>query len=219
MIIIVPSRGRPKRAATLVNSIRQTAEGPVQVVVAVDPDDPELASYRSYIRDLHVLEERLGYTATLNLVASQVWDWDDILGAFGDDVVFRTKGWDRIVAETLETPGIAYGDDRIHGKNHPSAVFMSSAIARVLGWLALPATSHQWADDGWKRLGETTGLLRYMPDVIVEHEHPAVGKAEWDDTYASVFDEARAKADYEGFTAWVESGGLDADAQRVRGLL
>jgi pyruvyltransferase len=30
---------------------------------------------------------------------------------------------------------------------------MSSVIAKALGWLALPATTHQWADDGWKRLG------------------------------------------------------------------
>jgi hypothetical protein len=96
---------------------------------------------------------------------------------------------------------------------------MSSSIAQALGWLALPATTHQWADDGWKRLGQATGCLRYMDGVVFEHEHPAVGKADWDDTYKGVFNDERAKSDYEGFIGWVESGGLDRDAVAVREIL
>lgn len=218
IVVIVPSRGRPERAAVMVQSALQTAEGDVRVLVVVDPDDPDLERYRESIADLLVLPERIGYTRTLNAVARDLWDGDVILGAFGDDVSFQTQGWDRIVERTLTTPGIAYGDDLIHGVNHPSAVFMSSVIARSLGWMALPATSHQWADDGWKRLGQATGCLRFMADVIVEHLHPAVDKAEWDDTYRSVFDDARAKSDYEGFAAWVEDG-LEVDAATVRAVL
>lgn len=219
MIILVPSRGRPTRALSMARSVLAMAEGPVAVRLIVDADDPDLAAYQALGLDLTVLPERVGYTRSLNEVAREVWDEHDVLGAFGDDVLFRTPGWDRIVEQTLATPGLAYGDDRIHGRNHPSAVFMSSAIAKALGWLALPATSHQWADDGWKRLGQELALLRYMPEVIVEHLHPAVGKAEWDATYESVFNDERAKADYEGFMAWVESGGMAADAASVREAL
>ncbi len=214
--ILVPSRGRPKRAATLVRSIRATATQTVGIRVLVDPDDPELSAYRP--AGLHILPKPMGYTVALNHAARETWDEYSIVAAFGDDVVFRTPGWDRVVEETLATPGIAYGDDLIHGVNHPSAVFMSSVIAKALGWLALPATSHQWADDGWKRLGQETDTLRFMEGVIVEHEHPAVGKAEWDATYAGVFDDARAKGDFDGFTAWTEAG-LAEDAAKVRTVL
>lgn len=193
--------------------------GGTDVLFIVDPDDATLPDYVNFGLPLRVLPERIGYTASLNAVARELWDDADVLGAFGDDVRFLTPGWDRIVERTLSTPGIAYGDDRIHGQNHPSAVFMSSAIAKALDWLALPATTHQWADDGWKRLGQSTGSLRYMPDVIVEHLHPAVGKAEWDETYASVFQDERAKSDFEGFTRWVEDGGLQQDAAKVREVL
>lgn len=217
MIIVVPSRGRPARAATLVDSIRATAVDPVEILVLVDPDDPALPGYQAH-ESLPLLElpEPMGYTAALNHAARLVWDRHDILGAFGDDVVFRTLGWDDHVRIALKTPGLAYGDDLIHGRNHPSAVFMSSSIAKALGWLALPATTHQWADDGWKRLGQATGTLRFLEGVVFEHEHPGVGKAEWDDTYRAVFDDERAKADFEGFTGWAESGGLDRDATIVR---
>ena len=221
MILLVPSRGRPARAATMAMSAIGTATDPVQVILIVDADDPALDEYLkldSYEQvTVIVLPERIGYTASLNAVARDLWDTDTILGAFGDDVLFQTPGWDRAIREALATPGIAYGDDLVHGAAHPTAVFMSSEIARALGWLALPATTHQWADDGWKRLGQELGLLRFVP-VIVEHLHPAVQKAEWDDTYASVFDSERATADYEGFTAWVENG-LAADAAKVRAAL
>jgi hypothetical protein len=164
---------------------------------------------------------RVGYTASLNRAASALWDAPGILilGAFGDDVLFRTANWDDHVRAALATPGMAYADDLIHGRNHPSAVFMRAELARALGWLALPATKHQWADDGWKRLGQATECLRYMDEVVVEHMHPAVGKADWDDTYTGVFESERAKADYEGFTAWAETGGLEADAATVRAVL
>src|SRR6185295_2446462 len=75
-------------------------------------------------------------------------------------------------------------------------------LVKTLGWLALPSTSHQWADDGWKMLGQRSGLLRFIPDVIVEHMHPGVGKADWDDTYRQVFNDIRARRDFEGFEAW-----------------
>lgn len=200
IITLVPSRGRPDRAARMVEAYEATAQEPdTEVLVLVDPDDPTLDQYTVHHM---VLPERMGFTRSLNYAAEQMWDRYDALGAFGDDVIFRTPGWDTRVKVSLITPGIAYGDDLIHGKKHPSAVWMSSAIARALGWLALPATSHQWADDAWKTLGESTQRLRFLEGVIVEHEHPAVGKADWDDTYQSVFNDVRAAGDYAGFEAW-----------------
>lgn len=219
IVILAPSRGRPDRAAVMAESVAATAPD-VDVILVVDQDDPELAGYAAVPVELIVLPERVGYTASLNTAAAAVVDEHDVIGAFGDDVIFRTPGWDQRVAETLATPGIAYGDDLIHGVNHPSAVFMSTTIVRALGWLALPATRHQWADDGWKRLGQRTGLLRFMPDVVIEHMHPAVGKAAFDATYGWNLDgspeaNARAAADHDGFMAWVDGGGLDADVERV----
>lgn len=203
-----------------------TADTPrdVRIITIVDADDPQLDTYRTVKRlDLWVLPQRLGFTASLNLVARDLWDTTAILGAFGDDVLFRTAGWDSILRDTLQTPGMAYGDDLIHGVNHPSAVFMSGVIAKALGWLALPATKHQWADDAWKALGAATGCLRYMDGIVFEHLHPAVGKAETDETYAWNFGgtpeaEARAKADFDGYTAWTKNG-LLADRDRVRTVL
>jgi hypothetical protein len=223
VILVIPSRGRPTRALETATSARlhATDSDSLEIVIVIDDTDPELQWYRDTFTQkrrtwLWVLEGRHRYTEALNAAAfSDFGRAHGILGAFGDDVLFRTFGWDQVVVKALSMPGIAYGDDLVHGVNHPTAVFMSRAIVDALGWLALPATKHQWADDGWKRLGQETKCLRFMPDVIVEHMHPTAGKAEWDATYESVFDGEAAKADYEGFQAWVESG-LEADVRKVR---
>ncbi len=220
IIVLVPSRGRPERLAAMLDSVQQTASGDVATLAMLDTDDPYLPAYVDILSASQpfVAGPRTGYTRSLNDAAATVWDRYSIIGAFGDDVLFRTPGWDNAVEAALETPGIAYGDDLIHGANHPSAVFMSSVIARHLTWLALPYTTHQWADDGWKILGQQTKTLRFVPEVVFEHRHPAVDKAPWDDTYAGVFNDERAKGDYEGFQEW-SAHYLEADKERVRAAL
>lgn len=226
MIIIVPSRGRPTRALEMATSARLTATKPdqLEVVIVIDDTDPELDWYRDTFPGkkrtwLWVLKGRHRYTEALNAAAAADFGKaQDIIGAFGDDVIFRTEGWDDIVRETLSTPGIAFGDDLVHGANHPTAVFMSRAIVDALGWLGLPVTKHQWCDDGWKRIGQETGTLRFMPDVVVEHMHPAVQKAEWDATYEAVFEPVSSKADHDAFQKWVRSGGFVRDVTKVRAL-
>jgi hypothetical protein len=168
----------------------------------VDPDDEKLAEYQRTISDLLVLPERLGYSGTLNYVARQEWDEHSILGAFGDDVLFRTQNWDHKVNKALVTPGIAFGDDLAHHAAHPTAVFMSSRVAKALGYLALPDCRHQYVDNAWWEVGTALGILRYLPDVIVEHMHVAYQKAEWDATYHEVYSQPQAGIDHAAFLAW-----------------
>jgi len=210
--VLVPSRGRPDRAADMVRSVVGTAEGPVAVRVLVDADDPSLPAYEAADLEgqgLVVLPTREGYARALNSEAKVVRGDFEILGAFGDDVLFRTFGWDRMIENALAEPGIAYGNDLVHAAGHPTAIFMSSLIAKALGWLALPYSRHLWVDDAWKLLGERTGTLRYVPETLFEHMHPVVHKAEMDQTYHEVYDGTLGHADHMGFLAWQEHNAED----------
>lgn len=217
MIVIVPSRGRPQRAANMVQSVRETAAGDVRVLVVVDPDDPTLPDYQRKVTELLVQPERRRFAQALNAVVTEVWDSEDILGAYGDDVLFRTPGWDLRIREALDTPGIAFGNDLAHKNGHPTAVFMSSAIARGLGYFALPACRHLYVDDAWKAIGEDLGVLRYLPDVVFEHMHEVYGKAVKDQTYIDVYDD-NGKHDHDAFHAW-RAAGMAEDIARLRAAL
>ena len=212
--VFVPSRGRPDRAALTVQTIRDTAPD-VKVVVAIDPDDDVAAYVAAVGPHLLVLKDRVGYTGTLNLLAEMYWDHDTILGAFGDDVLFRTPRWDSLVEEALSAPGIAYGNDLVHAKGHPTAIFMHSVLAKALGYLAIPQSRHLWVDDAWKELGQRTDTLRYIPEAIFEHMHPAVGKAEMDQTYHEVYDGVLGHQDHLGFQEW-QKYHADDDVAKIR---
>jgi hypothetical protein len=205
-------------------SARDTATYPdsFRYLVLVDHDDPYIDQYA--IRGLDVFPVAPGgYVSALNQAGVALADATDIMGAYQDDLLFRTQGWDERVRETLATPGIAYGDDKLQGEWHPTAIFMSTVILKALGWLALPTLRHQWADDVWKALGTAAGCLRYMPDVVIEHIHPAAGKAEMDPGYERVFGEndgaqEQATSDYNACQAWLAND-MDRDVAKVKAVL
>lgn len=225
MIVLCPSRNRPANALRAMESARDTASDPTsyRFLVLVDHDDPDLPEYHSLGLDVMPVVPG-GYVSALNQAALAFVDQAAIIGAYQDDLVWRTRGWDDRVRETLATPGIAYGNDLIHGEHHPTAMFMSTVIIKALGWIALPTIWHQWADDVWKALGQAAGCLRYMgDDLIIEHLHPANGKAPMDPGYERIFGanegaSERATSDYNACQAWLEDR-MEADVAKVRAVL
>lgn len=92
---------------------------------------------------------------------------------------------------------------------------MTSDIVRTLGWMAPPTLEHLYIDNAWKTLGKGMGRLRYLPDVILEHMHPAAGKAEMDGTYHQANSGAQDQRDHAAFDAWVRDG-LPGDLAKLR---
>ena len=216
MIVMCPTRGRPGRASEMVASLRATAVlASTRAVLAVDADDP--SDYSGAGAETLAVAGG-SFPRAANEAARALWDADPILGCVGDDFLFRTPGWDALVADALATPGVAYGDDLLMGRALPTAVFMSSAIPRALGWYALPTLRHLCADDAWRSVGEGIGALRYLPGVVIEHMHPVAGKAPVDATYERGGMGDCHAADHAALDAW-RAGPMRADVARVMAAL
>jgi hypothetical protein len=130
----------------------------------------------------------------------------DYLGFIGDDHRFRTAGWDdRIIAQLNDQGGgFAYGNDLFWpGGEIPTQIFLSSEIVAALGWMGLPECHHLYIDNVWGTLGREIGKLAYLPDVVIEHMHPAGGKAVWDEGHLRVNTDAMFSHDRDAFEAWV----------------
>lgn len=229
VVVVIPTRGRPETARDAVAAIRETAvRVATSVVLAVDADDPALPAYRALrwpgrlgpSTTLVVLEsdETGDLVRATNTVSLRVAREDPsaIIGNLGDDHRTRTPGWDRAIEEALEEPGIAYGDDLLQGELLPTAPFISASIVLALGWYALPACRHLYIDDAWKAIGEEAGLLRYLPDVVVEHCHPGAGKAEWDAGYERANAADATEADRLAYLRWRNGPLFAADLENVR---
>jgi hypothetical protein len=226
IVVVMPSRGRPERAAEAVQAILDTAVlSDTRVWLAVDADDPALLRYDALavgrVTEVILAPDETGdLTRATNAVSMRLAADDPtaVIGNLGDDHVCRTVGWDRSVADALARPGIAYGDDLIHGANLPTAPFISAQIVRALGWYAMPACRHLFIDTVWRDIGIETGTLRYLPSVVIEHLHPLVDKAEWDEGYRLANSEETTSHDRAAYERWRETA-MAADVDRVQRAL
>jgi hypothetical protein len=224
LVVFVPSRGRPEAARALVQHFANTCTVDTFLAFVVDEDDPSRAEYETVgdgrnsgvlFTPSHTMVE------ALNIAAGNYAQWGErfALGFMGDDHVPRTYGWDRAYVDALREmgTGIVYGNDLIQGERLPTQCAMTSDIVRALGHMAPPTLRHMYCDDYWRDLGQQAGCLRYLPDLVVEHMHPVVGKAEWDEGHRRVNAAEVYSADAEAYRAyWATS--LAADVAKVKAL-
>ena len=221
MLILCPTRGRPEAAREAFESFRDTSrlEG-AEIMFVVDDDDPALPQYEGQ-RFLHLTQAAPGnMVRALNVAALWAIDhWDPkFIGFIGDDHRFRTPNWDVAFAALLTERGggMVYGNDlaRVDG-DIPTQIVMSSEIVKALGWMGLPGCTHLYIDNAWRVIGEELKAIFYMPDIVIEHLHPAFGKADWDEGHKRVNTSEMYGHDAEAFAEWIRTTAPD-DVLRVK---
>lgn len=189
--LLCPTRGRPDNMRRFVKSAYETATYPVRVlpVFCIDDDDRESVKVACELDCVYVRRPR-GVLAECwnacaqhpNLAASCV-----VLGHMGDDVVFRSPGWDVRVAETFrqfpDRIAFVYGRDGVHDERLGTHGFISWQWYKALGRVTPPYFAHDYCDTWLNEVADLIGRRVFLPDVVTEHLHPDVGKAERDQTY------------------------------------
>jgi hypothetical protein len=183
-MFILPSRGRPQNVERLIEHYRYT-DATAPVVLYLDTDDPRLNDY-ALIDMPPTWTERVYSRASYN----PVWhinnrhfnDFPDEpwYGHINDDMVPRTYHWDQELIATAGSDYIAYGDDMLQGKRMCTFPVIGGNLVRRFGRLMFKGLN---IDSAWMLLGYKHGLLRYRPDVKLEHLHYTVNKAPFDSTY------------------------------------
>lgn len=207
LCVFVPSRGRPDNVVALAESVRVTSQAHTVLVVVVDQDDPLRDVYTALdVTTFVVPAGPDGMVAALNRAWSAHALGDDTaVGFMGDDHRPRTTGWDADYLAALNQlgTGLVYGNDLIHGAALPTQVAMTSDIPRALGWIAPPVLGHLFVDNFWRELGASLDRIRYLPDVVVEHMHPLVGKAPDDLGYRRVNAAERVATDQAAYNQYM----------------
>lgn len=209
--VFCPTRHRPQNALRLTESFNETTSY-ARLIFSVDEDAGPMLS--AYTADLewqdrigvfrHPGEHGTGFVKPLNWVVDRAGWAGEFYGFVGDDHVFRTSSWETKVEAAFHAGAdVVYGDDLLVGDRIPTAVFLRRELVRALGWFAPPQFSHLNADCCWKDIGESLGTLRYLPDVVIEHLHPAAGKAENDDQYSYVNSPEMVKKDGATYDRWL----------------
>ena len=223
MVILCPTRGRPEAAREAHRSFLATRQlDSTQLLFVIDDDDPELEGYLAIEEEgFRTLQQQSPGNMVKALNSAAEWSLafnPDFLGFVGDDHRFRTEGWDISFRSVLTDRGggMVYGNDlaRVDG-DIPTQIVMSAEIVRSLGWMGLPTCTHLYIDNAWRVIGEELKAIFYMPDVVIEHLHPAFGKAEWDEGHKRVNTSAMYNHDAEAFAEWIRTTAPD-DVLRVK---
>ena len=207
LLTLVPTRNRVENALELLDVFYNTTDlDSSGLLFIVGTEDPRFDEYVEKIPKNHLLTfPDRGMVKALNYAVSCGYAEEyEALGFMGDDHRPRTYGWDSAYLGNLRELGYGYvyGNDLLMGERIPTQVAISSSIIRTLGFFGPPGFTHLNVDVTWKDMGEAIGKLRYLPDVIIEHMHPAVGKAEEDSGYKWANSAFMVKADEAEYARW-----------------
>lgn len=228
LLVIIPTRSRPRSVPEIMRAWDDTG-ATADVLFAVDTDDPELAAYREHAAT-YKADSRVRFTfgkrrrlcGTLNQHAVKAAKIYRFLAFLGDDHRPRPadRPWDARFRECLSGgPGIVYGNDLLQGEKMATAVAMTSDIVATLGYMSPPSLVHLCMDLVWVDWGRGMGRITYLPDVVIEHLHPAAQKAAVDAGYAECNSPEQVSTDSAAYYAYRDEGSLATDLGKLRKLV
>mgnify|MGYP003640957668 FL=1 len=187
--VLLPTRGRIKTThgnfpEQLILSAEETCDdfNSIEFVFYVDEDDSDT---REYFENLDY--DNVKFICGERIVLSEMWNVcyrnasGDILFHCGDDIRFRTKGWDKVVRDKFDEVEdkilFAFGDD---GKRHPGSFgthgFIHKRWADTVGYFVPPYFScdygDKWLNDVAKAISCRNVNRWVYLDIYTEHIHP-----------------------------------------------
>lgn len=227
LLVIIPTRGRPQAVPELVAAWDETG-ATADLLFAVDTDDPELAAYKQHAATLKA-DPRFRFTfgkrrrlvGTLNQQAVKAAKTYRFLAFLGDDHRPRPAAmpWDARIRECLSGgPGIVYGNDLLQGEKMATAVAMTSDIVQTLGFMVPNCLVHLCADLVWMEWGKAIQRITYLPDMVIEHMHPAAQKAELDPVYEECNSPEQVASDSDAYHTYMQNE-FHADVDKLRALV
>ena len=195
--IILPVRDfgldRSKRLIRCLNSYLEMTEGLSDVHILHDTDECHI--YHDIVSKYpgtfnYCVPADITLMQKLNFNSLDIAKQYKYIGFIGDDIVFKTK-FETVFIEYLSSVkhGMVFGSDLY--QNRPTHPFMTSKTILAVGFYGLPAVDHNYFDDYWGYIFRELQTVKYCPDIIMEHLHPAAGKEQFDEISNSIYNNLR----------------------------
>lgn len=216
--LLCPTRRRRDRLEAMWASAKETASGPLELVIYTDDDDQ---SYEELAADIRRVNGP-------RICLSEMWNHcyeastGDILMHCGDDILFRTPGWDKVVIEAIERfPDrivFVYGNDgsHVHDGRFGTHGFVHRRWVETVGYFVPPYFVSDWNDQWLNDVAGMIGRHVHLP-ILTEHMHYVFGKAAHDETYRER--EARGAAADVGAIYSAKHAEREADAAKLRAVM
>lgn len=212
---VLPSLGRPDSVSRLVSHM---PDAPITLVVY--EGDPLLERYLDLqpptawsiiqIPNFRDSVPRLGQALNYLFVTNPL---EEFYGFIADDCLPEPADWYTQLSDAAGQWGISYGDDGIHGEALCTHPCVGGQLVREVGFWCMPGVAHSYFDTFWMNVGKKTGLMKYLPEVKMNHRHPYNGKAEMDETYRR--GQEMFEADKNAYFARIQSNWFEETIRNV----
>lgn len=220
--ILMPTRNRPKFVKEILDSCIETASdiSSIEFVIYTDGDDKSnndvFQEYKDKVSIRHISGPRI--------VLSEMWNRcyenasADIFMHCGDDIRFRTKGWDDIVLSNFDRyPDkivFLFGNDGVwEPGSFGTHGFIHRNWAEAVGYFVPPYFSSDFNDTWLNDVARMIGRHEYI-DIYTEHLHPTANKHEWDQTHRERLE--RHEKDDCNNIYWSKADERQKDAEKLK---
>jgi len=195
--LLVPSRERIDKKKSLIKSIKNTVSdiNNIKLYFGTDLDDPtrnevlQLKSENDFVEmvdiDNHGTFMNLGVLWNICAKAAK----EDILSMIGDDMEFRTKGWDKSILDEFTPPKcpadnfkMVHCYDGRHGKRIAVNAFIHRSYYEINGYFMREEFPVDKVDIWLQQIFKAFDRLVYRGDIHIEHLHWSFGKSLKDNT-------------------------------------
>lgn len=187
--MLCPTRNRPKLMRRFCESIMETAAdiANIEVVFYIDDDDTESVKMAESLKQRMNVVYQIGARVVQSNMTNLCYNIANgiIVMMAGDDLIFRTHGWDiaviNVFDEWNDKIGIVFCDDGYHGNSFATHPFMHKNWVEALGYVCPGYFVHAYADRHNWIIANSINRCRYIP-FLVEHMHHSLQKSEFDET-------------------------------------
>lgn len=206
--LLCPTRSRPHAMQRLWESAWETADDKANLEIVFYMDKDDFHSHRQFEKmdspqHYGIIGERI--------VLSEMWNecqkiaTGEVYMHCGDDIIFRSKGWDTLVREHMnrypDKIVFVHGMDGIQNERLGTHGFLHKNWVETIGYFVPPYFSCDYNDTWLTDVSSMIGRRIYEPKIYTEHMHWAVGKQPRDQTYTDTI----ARGQRDGVTAMYES--------------
>ena len=173
ILIVVPTRNRPKNVRRFYNSWKENTNGSSDVVLVTDEDDKNDYSYTGFMIEKN---ERLSTTGKINIGVKNHLKGHKIIGFLGDDCTVDTENFEDVIVKSLSETrfGMLRPSNGFDVYDNPDHVFITVELYNFLGWFAYPKLYHSFCDYVWRDIRDilektSTGKYVNTKDVVFTH--------------------------------------------------
>lgn len=190
--LLLPTRQRPHHLIRLAQSVLDTADEPdeIELVTYIDEDDSSydrlpIQVQWTIVRGPRQIDGKVNISVMWNMC------WEQAKGEYfmhcGDDIVFRSKGWDTKIKEAIDSHAgkiaFVWGNDATPESQRNvfgTHGFVHKNWTDIIGRFVPPYFVSDYNDTWFNDVARMLNVAHYLPEVWTEHMHYSVGKAEID---------------------------------------